>query len=183
MSRHFVFSKWRLKFPIFVAPWLLLVPAERCWDWGVVLAVLGIALRIWAAGHIGKGKDLVTTGPYGYLRHPLYLGTFLIMIGLSLVTRRPETIILLTACFLAFYAYKIHLEESRLEQRFGEKFQAYREAVPGFLPSYLSYPMQQGKGFCWANVFVRREYHSVIILLSVFSMIHVNESLWDYLIR
>jgi uncharacterized membrane protein len=183
MSRHFARSKWRLKFPILVAPWLFLLPVKRCWDWGVLLALLGMALRWWGAGHLGKPTDLVTAGPYGYLRHPLYLGTFLMIVGLSLVTGRPETVTVLTVSFIVFYVYKVRLEESRLERRLGGIFRRYREMVPALTACYPQYALKDGKGFYWAKLLERREYHSLIILLAVFLMIHVNEYVWEYLKR
>ena len=182
MSRHFVLSKWRLKFPMLVAPWLILLPIERCWDWGVLIATFGMAVRIWAAGHLGKPKEkvLVTTGPYAYLRHPLYLGTFFMVAGLSAVTSRPGIVGILIIGLLALYAYKVRIEESKLERRLGQEFFRYRKALPAFLTSSSGYT-KQGSRFSWPKVWERHEYHSLIILLAVFFMIHANEYLWEVL--
>src|SRR5512143_2001377 len=54
---------------------------------GVVVTFLGEGLRLWAAGHLRKNKQLTTTGPYSYVKNPLYIGTLLITIGYSAMAR------------------------------------------------------------------------------------------------
>ena len=56
---------------------------------GFVIAALGEAIRFWAAGHLLKTKELITSGPYRYTRNPLYLGRFLILTGLCVMSRLP----------------------------------------------------------------------------------------------
>ena len=51
-----------------------------------VIAVLGILVRLWASGHVKKDKVLATTGPYAYVRHPLYVGNHLITFGFCLAS-------------------------------------------------------------------------------------------------
>ncbi|MFQ5851037.1 MAG: methyltransferase family protein [Candidatus Binatia bacterium] len=181
MSCHFTISKWRLKFPIFLAPWLFLVPVEKCWDWGVLIAAFGMAVRICAAGYLGrpKEKELVTAGPYAYLRHPLYLGTFFMIAGLSAATGRPEVVIVLIMFSVPLYVYSVHMEELKLQRRFGPVFCRYRAEVRAFFPRYRR-RTEQSSGFSWTKVWKRHEYQSLIILLAVFAAIHGNEYMWEY---
>ncbi len=53
---------------------------------GVALATLGIAVRMWASGHVRKDKVLATSGPYAYVRHPQYVGNQLITVGFCLAS-------------------------------------------------------------------------------------------------
>lgn len=150
---------------------------------GSIAGLFRMAVRWWAAGHLGKPKHLVTTGPYGYVRNPLYLGTFLLLVGLSSITGRAEIVAILSVSVVPLYAYKVRLEESGWEQKLGGMFRDYRAAVPAWIPRQPRYPLSQGMGFCWAQWLERREYHSLIIVLAVFLMIHVNEYVWEYVKR
>jgi len=51
---------------------------------GVLVAVAGVAIRAWAAGTVAKGRELATTGPYAFVRHPLHLGGALIGAGVAI---------------------------------------------------------------------------------------------------
>src|SRR5688572_13869675 len=57
-------------------------PAARLWA-GLALALAGVLLRGWAAGYLEKGRKLAQDGPYSFLRHPLYDGSFLIALGIT----------------------------------------------------------------------------------------------------
>jgi protein-S-isoprenylcysteine O-methyltransferase Ste14 len=112
-------------------PWSLAV--------GTALAVLGEALRLWGCGHLRKHKDVVTSGPYAYVRNPLYLGTLLILVGICIATGNALVVgVLLPAGLVGFGAYytpkKERIESDRLRRRFGARFDAYHRAVPGYLP-------------------------------------------------
>src|SRR5688572_3999794 len=54
---------------------------------GLIPIALGQVVRIWAAGHLSKNKELTTTGPYAYVKNPLYVGTFLIMVGFGVIAQ------------------------------------------------------------------------------------------------
>lgn len=101
---------------------------------GLPLALLGGALRAWAAGTIHKNKVLSTGGPYAYTRNPLYLGTFLLGLGVATASGQP----LLVAAFLLFfvlvYTETIKREEDRLASLFGADYEAYRARVPRLFP-------------------------------------------------
>ena len=56
---------------------------------GLVLIVAGQLLRVWAAGHLVKTKRLTTTGPYAYVKNPLYVGAITIVIGFCIIGMPP----------------------------------------------------------------------------------------------
>ena len=56
--------------------------------YGLPVAVCGLLLRAWAAGHVRKDQSLTTCGPYAFVRNPLYLGTLLVAAGFALASRR-----------------------------------------------------------------------------------------------
>lgn len=129
--------------PLYVVGLLLLIwrppEGER---FGLALApiLLGLALRGWGAGHLVKTESLTTTGPYAYLRHPLYAGTLLIGSGFALLIGGWVSALLLALLWPWFawhyYPRKEASEGQRLVARHGPRFERYRAAVPALLPRW-----------------------------------------------
>ena len=104
---------------------------------GLVLIVSGLALRSWAAGILHKTVELTTWGPYALIRHPLYVGSFLMMIGICLLIDDVENIWFVLGPFLFLYVVKVLHEERVLASKFGARWQEYAAAVPRFVPYRL----------------------------------------------
>lgn len=105
---------------------------------GWMLFMIGAALRWWATLYIGgrKSSSIVTDGPYSICRNPLYLGTFLMLIGFSLYL---ESLTFAAGCILAAVVYlyvTVSAEEAQLRERFGQPFVDYCQAVPRFWPRF-----------------------------------------------
>jgi protein-S-isoprenylcysteine O-methyltransferase Ste14 len=135
--------------------WILALPFlffSRPDAWGLLVgacvSLLGLCLRAFASGCIHKEEELATGGPYGIVRHPLYVGSFLVGFGLSLASGRGWLVVAFAVSFFWLYGRTVRAEEEKLEALFGESFQRYRRDVPAFLPS-LRCPagFQDGRGF------------------------------------
>jgi hypothetical protein len=92
-----------------------------------------------ASGAIHKDRYLAVTGPYAHLRHPLYLGSFIVGLGLVLAGGRWLFLPLFLGIFLWMYGRAVRLEAVELETRYGEAYRRYRAQVPGFLPRFRPY--------------------------------------------
>jgi protein-S-isoprenylcysteine O-methyltransferase Ste14 len=104
---------------------------------GLALVVAGEAVRSWGAGHLVKNDRLTVTGPYAWVRHPLYLGSLLIGAGFLLMGGGPALWLLpgaLLFFFLYYFPYKDRIESARLERLYGPPYARYRAAVPALLP-------------------------------------------------
>jgi protein-S-isoprenylcysteine O-methyltransferase Ste14 len=101
--------------------------------WGLPLAAAGLALRAWAAGHLRKNLQLTTSGPYGWLRNPLYLGTLLAAAGCVAAAARPELALLAAAIFFFVYTPVIEQEEQHLRNLF-PAYDDYARRVPLLIP-------------------------------------------------
>ena len=87
----------------------------------------------WSLIYKSEGKHLVTTGIYSYIRHPQYVGLFLITVGFLL--QWPTLITLMLWPFLIFAYYRLaKREEAAVSKQFPEEFAAYRATVPAFFP-------------------------------------------------
>jgi len=104
---------------------------------GLFIAVLGQVWRIYAAGVIYKNKQLATTGAYSLVRHPLYLGNFLILGGFALACGQWGVIALAFGFVLFYYPAAVRYEDNKLARIFGEEWQAWSNTVPAVFPSHL----------------------------------------------
>ena len=101
---------------------------------GIPIGLLGLLLRAWAAGHLEKDAQLATTGPYAYIRNPLYAGTLLVAAGIVIASRSVWLIIIFIAVFVAVYLPAIELEEQHLRDLFPD-YATYASRIHRFVPS------------------------------------------------
>ena len=108
---------------------------------GYVLMVAGSLWRVWCLTFIGGTKDavLTTTGPYSVVRNPLYIGSFLGVIGFGIAVRLPLLPIVLLVTFAALYPAVVANEEKRLDEFFGDTYRRYRDATPCWVPRWSLY--------------------------------------------
>ena len=148
---------------------------------GLALAAVGLALRLWASGHIEKGTRLAARGPYRWTRNPLYLGSFLMGLGFTLAASNIWLLGLFLFLFLLIYIPVMRREEEELGQAFGSHYEAYRQRVSMFVP-YLKSPApvedsvaQDGPcNFQWHRVILNREYNTVIGFLIITALVWVK---------
>jgi len=115
------------------------VPGESRVIAGFVLAALGQAWRIYAAGVIYKNQQLATTGAYSLVRHPLYLGNFLILAGFTLACGNWMVVALVAFFFLFYYPAAIRYEDYKLENIFGDDWRAWSGNIPAMFPTGLKW--------------------------------------------
>jgi protein-S-isoprenylcysteine O-methyltransferase Ste14 len=124
-------------------PWASLpLPIWLRWV-GVALSVFALFLLYWMFSSLGNNitdtvvtreeHALVTTGPYRWIRHPLYSFGTLFFLGLSLVTARWPLAVMSILAF-TLLAIRTRTEEQKLLERFGEEYQAYRQRTGQFFP-------------------------------------------------
>jgi protein-S-isoprenylcysteine O-methyltransferase Ste14 len=124
---------------------------------GLIPMAAGAALRTWASGHIRKQRKLARSGPYGYTRNPLYLGSFLMAAGALIMARSWIPVLIFGAAAVPLYLTIMRREEQTLEEKFGGEFLNYRRAVPLFFPR-VGPGGDRGGGFDWGLVRKHREW-------------------------
>ena len=134
-------------------------PDFRSLVWGLPVSALGLLLRAWATGHLQKNIRLAESGPYAYVRNPLYLGTTLVAAGLVIASRRWGLAILFAAVFLLIYLPVIELEEQHLRGLFPQ-FEAYAQRVPALWPAPAV--TKPDAHFQWALYVRNREYQALL---------------------
>ena len=184
--------KLRFLFVYPLAVWLLLVAetTERSFRLGVAFVMLGELVRLWADGYVGHVKvnwtqqwrgdakvgSLVTAGPYAFVRHPLYLGTFLIGVGFCIIGGNPWMSVAALAFFLTVYRRKMAKEEVLLLDEIGASYLAYQAAVPRWVPTLRRYPNRQGR-WSWQGLAASKEWKTVIWVLVVIIGLYFREEI------
>ncbi len=128
---------------------------------GVGVAIVGLVIRGYAAGHLRKHQQLATSGPYAFTRNPLYLGSVFLAAGFSVASHSWISALVLAAYLAIFYPVVIRREQSELGARYGEAFAEYSSRVPAFWPR-LSPAMSSTEKFSWPLYRKNREYEASI---------------------
>ena len=98
---------------------------------GALVAAFGEGLRVWAAGHLDKGREITCSGPYRHIRHPLYVGSAIIGVGFVTVSASVPVAVIVLGYLLVMLFVAVRLEEATLRDCFGEQYDRY---VAGVLP-------------------------------------------------
>jgi len=130
---------------------------------GLPVSLAGLAIRAWAAGHLEKNSTLTVSGPYAWVRNPLYIGTLTAAAGFVIASRRWELGVLFAAVFLLIYLPVVELEEQYLAYLF-PSFSEYAARVHRLLPSSPSQPGP--KHFRFALYKHNREYEALLGFLA-----------------
>jgi protein-S-isoprenylcysteine O-methyltransferase Ste14 len=123
------------------------VPLSLTVFWiGWLLAASGLAFTVWARRHLGRnwsgtvtlksGHELITTGPYALVRHPIYTGLLLGFAGSALAVGEWRGILALVLVTVAF-GRKLRVEERGMRQLFGDAYGTYQRHVPALIPFIL----------------------------------------------
>jgi protein-S-isoprenylcysteine O-methyltransferase Ste14 len=101
-------------------------PTWVSWAIGCSIAVVGEIVRIWAAGHLDKDREVTSSGPYRFTGHPLYVGSTLLGIGFAVAASNLFVAALVGLYLTATLSAAMRRERAFLERKFGERYAAYR---------------------------------------------------------
>ena len=103
-------------------------PTWTSWAIGLVVACAGEAIRVWAAGHLEKGREVTMSGPYQFMKHPLYVGSSVMALGVTLAARSIPLAVVTAIYMVATIAAAVSAEEAHLRQKFGAAYDRYARA-------------------------------------------------------
>jgi len=110
---------------------ILAHPTWSSWRAGLVIAALGEAIRVWAAGHLEKSREVTGSGPYRLTSHPLYLGSSVIALGVIVACRSWVVATVVATYMAATIAAAIRTEEAFLRKAFGPAYDDYKRLGAG----------------------------------------------------
>ena len=117
-----------LGFVTTVAALVLARPTWTTWQVGLLVALAGEAIRVWAAGHLEKGREVTTSGPYRWTAHPLYVGSSLLALGVVIAARNVPVAVLAAIYMGSTITAAVQTEEAFLRRTFGDAYDRYRQS-------------------------------------------------------
>lgn len=148
-----------------VALWLA-APTAHSLLFGGAVMVLGESIRVWAAGHLEKSREVTRSGPYRFIRHPLYLGSALIGGGFCVAARHLVVTVIVVVYLASTLTAAMLSEESHLREKFGDAYVAYAEK--------RAEPMR--RSFSWRRAIGNREHHAIAGLLGALLLLGLKLS-------
>jgi protein-S-isoprenylcysteine O-methyltransferase Ste14 len=145
---------------------------------GLPFSIAGLAVRAWAAGHLEKNLALTDSGPYQYVRNPLYLGTLAVAAGFVIAARRWELGVLFAAVFFFIYLPVVELEEQHLRKLF-PAYENYARRVPKLLPRASA--ASSKKSFQWSLYRRNREYEALAGFLAGMTLLCGKMLFWKHM--
>ena len=124
---------------------------------GAMIAASGEALRIWAAGHLHKSREVTSSGPYRWFGHPLYVGSSIMGVGLAVASASVAVTLLIVIYLGATIAAAVKTEEAFLRQQFGDEYDRYRAGSRA--------PVE--RRFSLARVFANGEHRTIAGVVAV----------------
>ena len=125
------------------------MPLAQWRVWGAIGAAVnlaGLLFTVWARIHLGRNwsgtvtlkqdHELITSGPYAWVRHPIYTGLLLGFVGLAIARGEWRSILAVVIIALAFWR-KLRIEESWMLEQFGDAYRSYRRRVAALIPGVI----------------------------------------------
>jgi protein-S-isoprenylcysteine O-methyltransferase Ste14 len=115
----------------FLAAVAALLFAQPAWEWwavGLGVALAGEGLRIWASGHLEKGREVTRSGPYRWMRHPLYVGSAVIAVGVAIASLHVVVVVAIGLYMALTIRAAVRTEEAFLHRAFGGTYEDYRQS-------------------------------------------------------
>ena len=150
-----------LGFVTTIAALMLARPTWTTWRYGLLVALIGLGIRVWAAGHLEKGREVTSSGPYRWTGHPLYVGSSILALGVVIAARSVPLAILAAMYMGATITAAIRTEEAFLRRTFGETYDLYQQSSN--VPS--------SRRFSIERVMRNREYRAVVGLAVGFALL------------
>jgi len=156
---------------------------DGVWDvFCIAFSLLGFGVRVYTVGHAPNGTSgritsrqradvLNTTGMYSVVRHPLYLGNFLIWLGISLFVRSFFFSFTAVLLFFLYYERIIFVEEEYLRGRFGRFFIEWAEKTPTMIPRFRNW-QKPSLSFSLKTV-LKRESSTFLLIIVSFTCLEV----------
>ena len=134
--RYHEFSRQGIGVILVVVYAVLSLPTLYFFILGCLLVLDGLLIRLYASGFVYKNKELSTSGPYAYVRHPLYTGNILILIGISLASGCISAFVISIIFFWFYYPAAIEYEDRKLKSLFPDSWDSWSQQTPALVPKF-----------------------------------------------
>jgi protein-S-isoprenylcysteine O-methyltransferase Ste14 len=153
----------------------------------LAVSFAGLGIRLFTGGYVPRGTSgrntkgqvaevLNTTGIYSLVRHPLYLGNFLIWLGISLFLGLWWFTLIIILILWLYYERIMFAEEEFLQEKFGEAFVQWAEKTPAFIPKFGNW-VKPNLPFSFKTA-IRKEYSGFFAMMVVFTLLKIAQELF-----
>jgi protein-S-isoprenylcysteine O-methyltransferase Ste14 len=189
--------RWRSYLPLLTLPLFIIAlshserikriygdSADNLWGYlCIVISFFGLFVRVLVAGYVPRGtsgrntkwqaaETLNTTGMYSIVRNPLYLGNFIIVLGILLFVQAWWLVVMGAAGFWYFYSRIVFTEEEFLRKKFGTVFLEWREKTPLFWPRFKNWK-KSNIPFSFKTA-LRREFSTLFSIVAPFTFLDIT---------
>lgn len=135
---------------------------------GALVGLAGEGIRLWAAGHLEKSREVTSSGPYRFTRHPLYVGSSVMAMGVAIGCRSWVVAVVVLLYMTTTLSAAVRTEEAFLRGRFGDAYDAYAEARGP----------RVARAFSLARAWRNREYRAIAGLAAFLLLLLGKMALW-----
>lgn len=156
-------ARWRVRLGALtvVAALVLARPTWTSWRAGLAIALVGEAIRVWAAGHLEKSREVTRSGPYRWTAHPLYVGSSVLALGVVVAAASLPLAALALIYMTATITAAVRTEEAHLREAFGPAYDDYRASRAQPMP----------RSFSLARAIRNREYRAAAGVVLGFALL------------
>ncbi len=148
---------------------------------GSGVVILGQLIHLISAGYLVKRDELITAGPYQFVRHPFYVGSFISDMGFSIMALNPYLpLVYFPLFYLVVIPKRVRIEEQFLLSKFGPGYDAYRKSVPRYLPSWKMHLRGAQGRFNWSQIHEKMEVQRVLNALCLIILFHFRAEMLKY---
>ncbi len=164
----------KIRLPLFAVFLLLLVflVKPRWFVPGLIVSVLGEILQVWCFSTIKTKKEVTRSGPYMFVRNPMYIGRFFLIFGMLLMT---GSIWLLAGFAVLYYFYmtnRVKREEETLSRIFGSEYEKYCMEVNRYIPTFRSFAPEK-LAYLSSESFIKNHAHlNIIAVILAYSVLY-----------
>ncbi len=150
----------------------------------LIVSLIGLFIRIYTVGHTPKNTSgrntkqgqvadtLNTTGMYSIVRHPLYVGNYLMWLGPAMLTGHFWFIVAFTLFYWVYYERIMYAEEQFLRTKFGKQYLEWSKNVPAFIPNIKNFN-KSNLPFSWKKV-LKKEKNGLFALFLIFCIFDLS---------
>lgn len=176
------FRRWsKLRFAIIYPFGIFVILFSNSDDKSIIqsigFVIAGLLIRLWANSYAIKLDKLTTSGPYAYIRHPLYLGTTLLFIGFVMMLKAYYIGILFIIIMVGVYYRTIKKEEAMLEEKFKDEFIRYKKKVSAMLPTIFPYREGEKWPFSFRRLIKSQEYKTFLWVIIFMIAFHLKDEM------
>ena len=171
MMRSFLL---KFRYPIFLITAILLITQINP-SWflpGFIVCLFGESIQLWCFASLDKNRTLAVKGPYMFIRNPMYIGRFFVLLGCLLLAGNVWLIAVFVVLYYFYMVNRVQREEKKLQPLFGEVYENYCRKVNRFAPSFKGVDRESLWFFKWSLLLENNGHWNLIAVLISFSVFY-----------